>query len=29
VRDVYLFNDTHWSPVSSHLISQEIIKRLK
>lgn len=29
VRDVYLFNDTHWSPASSHLISQEIIKRLK
>lgn len=28
VKDVYLFNDTHWSPASSHLISQAIIQRL-
>ena len=29
VKDVYLYNDTHWSPASSHLISQAIIKRVK
>ena len=29
VKDVYLYNDTHWSPASSHLISQAIIQRLK
>ena len=29
VKDVYLFNDTHWSPASSQLISAEIIKKLK
>ena len=29
VKDVYLYNDTHWSPASSHLISQAIIGRLK
>ncbi|MBR5672804.1 MAG: hypothetical protein IKW97_00225 [Muribaculaceae bacterium] len=29
VKDVYLFNDTHWSPASSHLIAGEIIKKLK
>ncbi len=29
VKDVYLFNDTHWSPASSHLIAAEIIKKLK
>ena len=29
VKDVYLYNDTHWSPASSHLISQAIIERLK
>ena len=28
VKDVYLFNDTHWSPSSSHLIAQAIIQRL-
>ena len=28
VKDVYLYNDTHWSPASSHLISQAIIQRL-
>lgn len=29
VRDVYLFNDTHWSPASSRLIAGEVINRLK
>jgi hypothetical protein len=29
VKDVYLFNDTHWSPASSRLIAGEIIKKLK
>jgi len=29
VKDVYLYNDTHWSPSSSHLISQAIIDRLR
>lgn len=29
VADVYLFNDTHWSPASSQLIAEEIIKKLK
>ena len=29
VKDVYLFNDTHWSPASSHLIAAEIIRKLK
>ena len=29
VRDVYLFNDTHWSPASSRLIASEVIKKLK
>ena len=29
VKDVYLYNDTHWSPASSHLISQAIIQRLR
>jgi len=29
VKDVYLFNDTHWSPASSQVIAGEIIKRLK
>lgn len=29
VKDVYLYNDTHWSPASSHLISQAIIERLR
>ena len=29
VKDVYLFNDTHWSPASSRLIAAEIIKKLK
>ena len=29
VKDVYLFNDTHWSPSSSRLIADEIIKKLK
>lgn len=28
-KDVYLFNDTHWSPASSRLIADEIIKKLK
>ena len=29
VKDVFLFNDTHWSPVSSRLIAAEVIKKLK
>ena len=28
VKDVYLYNDTHWSPASSHLIAGAIIERL-
>ena len=29
VKDVYLFNDTHWSPASSRVIAAEVINRLK
>lgn len=29
VKDVFLFNDTHWSPASSRVIAAEIIKKLK
>ena len=29
VKDVYLFNDTHWSPASSRIIAREIISKLK
>ena len=29
VKDVYLFNDTHWSPASSRLIAAEVAKKLK
>ena len=29
VKDVYLYNDTHWSPSSSRIIAGEIIKKLK
>ena len=29
VKDVYLFNDTHWSPASSRLIAREVINKLK
>jgi len=29
VKDVYLFNDTHWSPASSSMIAAEVIKKLK
>jgi len=29
VKDVFLFNDTHWSPWSSRVIAGEVIKRLK
>lgn len=28
-KDVFLFNDTHWSPASSRVIAAEIIKKLK
>lgn len=28
VKDVYLFNDTHWSPASSRLIAREVINKL-
>ena len=28
VKDVYLFNDTHWSPASSRIIAGEVIKKL-
>ena len=29
VKDVFLFNDTHWSPASSRVIAADIIKKLK
>ena len=29
VMDVYLFNDTHWSPASSQVVADAIIKKLK
>lgn len=29
VKDVYLYNDTHWSPASSQLVAAEVIKLLK
>lgn len=29
VKDVYLFNDTHWSPASSRVIAAEVINKLK
>ena len=29
IKDVYLFNDTHWSPASSRLIAAAIIPKLK
>ena len=29
VKDVYLFNDTHWSPSSSRIIAGEVIAKLK
>lgn len=29
VKDVFLFNDTHWSPWSSRVIAAEVIKKLK
>ena len=29
LKDVYLFNDTHWSPASSRLVAREVINRLK
>lgn len=29
VKDVYLFNDTHWSPASSRLVAAEVAKKLK
>ena len=29
VKDVYLFNDTHWSPASSRLIAREVSGKLK
>ena len=29
VKDVYLFNDTHWSPSSSRIIAGEVIGKLK
>lgn len=29
VRDVFLYNDTHWSPASSRIIADAIIKKLK
>lgn len=28
-KDVFLYNDTHWSPVSSQIVVSEIIKKLK
>ncbi len=29
VKDVYLFNDTHWSPASSRIIAAQVINKLK
>ena len=29
VKDVYLYNDTHWSPASSRLVAAEVISKLK
>lgn len=29
VKDVYLFNDTHWSPASSRIVAREVINKLK
>ena len=29
VRDVYMFNDTHWSPASARLVAAQVISRLK
>ena len=29
VKDVYLFNDTHWSPSSSRIVAREVINKLK
>lgn len=29
VKDVFLFNDTHWSPASSRVIAAQIINKLK
>lgn len=29
IKDVYLFNDTHWSPSSSRIIAREVINKLK
>lgn len=29
VKDVYLYNDTHWSPSSSSIIADEVIKKIK
>lgn len=29
VKDVYLFNDTHWSPASSRIIAHKVINKLK
>ena len=29
VKDVYLFNDTHWSPASSRVIAAEVFNKLK
>lgn len=29
MKDVYLFNDTHWSPASSRLIAREVANKLR
>jgi len=29
IKDVYLFNDTHWSPSSSRIVAREVINKLK
>ena len=29
VKDVYLFNDTHWSPSSSRIVAREVMNKLK
>lgn len=29
VKDVFLYNDTHWSPASSRVVAAEVLKKLK
>ena len=29
VKDIFLFNDTHWSPFTSQVVAEEVVKKLK